>query len=135
MSVKKNENISILVVDDYEDNLITTIAMLKTILRDLNVEISEARDGLQAIQVAKEKKPHLIFMDIQMPNMGGTEATAIIKDIPELKNTTVIALTASAMLGDREAIINAGCDDYISKPVEPRKLNAIIRKWIGGDNE
>jgi len=135
ISVKKDEKISILVVDDYEDNLITTVAMLKTVLRDLNVKIYEARDGLQAIQTAKEKQPHIIFMDIQMPNMGGTEATSIIKEIPELKNTIVIALTASAMSGDREAIINAGCDDYISKPVEPRKLNSIIRKWIGGNNE
>ncbi len=129
------EKISILVVDDYEDNLVTTIALVKTVLKDLNVEISEARDGLEAVQAAKEIKPHLILMDIQMPNMGGTEATSIIKNIPELENTIVIALTASAMLGDREAIMDAGCDDYISKPVEPRRLNAILRKWIGGNNE
>jgi CheY-like chemotaxis protein len=74
-------------------------------------------------------------MDIQMPIMGGTEATSIIKKIPELKDTIIIALTASAMIGDRETILAAGCDDYVSKPVEPRKLNSSIRKWIGGNNE
>jgi CheY-like chemotaxis protein/anti-sigma regulatory factor (Ser/Thr protein kinase) len=135
INLKKGDKLSILVVDDYVDNLTTTIAMLNAVLKDVNIEILKAFDGLQAIEVAKEKHPDIILMDIQMPIMGGTEATSIIKKIPELKDTIIIALTASAMIGDRETILAAGCDDYVSKPVEPRKLNSSIRKWIGGNNE
>ena len=81
--------------------------------------------------MAKAEHPDLILMDIQMPVMGGMEAAQQIKQDEALQNTVIIALTASAMPGEREEILAAGCDDYLSKPAEPAALNAMIRKWMG----
>jgi signal transduction histidine kinase/DNA-binding response OmpR family regulator len=126
---KKGGKVTVLVVDDHADNLTTT----RSIIGGMNLEIFEAMDGKEAVAMAKSRRPDIILMDIQMPVMGGIEATQRIKQDESLRNTVVIALTASAMMGDREAILAAGCDDYLSKPVEPGKLQAMLEKWIGGE--
>ncbi len=130
---RKDGALSILVVDDHADNLTTTRSILRAGLSDLKLEIFEARNGKEAVAVAKAERPDLILMDIQMPVMGGLEATQLIKQDKTLQNTVVIALTASAMAGEREEILAAGCDDYLSKPVKPAALSARIRKWMGGE--
>jgi len=130
---RKDGALSILIVDDHADNLTTTRHILTEGFSDRPLEIFEARNGKEAVAIAKAERPDLILMDIQMPVMGGIEATQRIKQDQTLQNTVVIALTASAMAGEREEILAGGCDDYLSKPAEPAALNSMIRKWIGGE--
>jgi len=129
-SRRKDGTLSVLVVDDNADNLSTTRAILNTHFGDQGLEIFEARNGEAAVAVASAEQPDIILMDIQMPVMSGIEATRRIRQDENLQNTPVIALTASAMSGDREEILAAGLDDYLSKPVEPEALKTVIRKWI-----
>ncbi len=127
---KKDGKVTVLIVDDHADNMITT----KAILRNMNLEILEARNGKEAVEVAKAMHPDLILMDVQMPVMGGVEATQRIRKDQTLQDIVIIALTASAMTGDKEAILAAGCDDYLSKPIEPGTLQSTIQKWMNGEN-
>jgi signal transduction histidine kinase/DNA-binding response OmpR family regulator len=131
MVPRKDGMLSILIVDDHADNLTTTRSLLLAVLHSRPLKIFEARNGKEAVAMAKAECPDLILMDIQMPVMGGKEATQLIKQEKTLRNTVVIALTASAMAGERETILAAGCDDYLSKPVELNTLDAMIRKWSG----
>ena len=80
---------------------------------------------------AAETDFRLVFMDIQMPNMNGYEATTILRD--KGVETPIVALTAHAMKGDDQKCLDAGCTDYMSKPVDHRKLHAILRKYIPQD--
>jgi len=128
---KKGGKATVLIVDDHADNMTTT----KAILSKLNLEILEAGSGKEAVEVAKAIRPELILMDIQMPVMGGIEATQLIRKDKTLQDIVIIALTASAMIGDKEEILAAGCDDYLSKPVEPGTLQATVEKWMNGDAE
>lgn len=130
---REGSALSVLIVDDHADSLATTSAILNDLLGDMKLELFEACNGKEALAVAKAERPDLILMDIQMPIMGGMEATREIKEEKSLQNTVVIALTATAMLGDREEILAGGCDDYLSKPVEPGVLGDMIRKWMDGD--
>ena len=100
------------------------------VLEDLDVEIIEARDGRLAIRLAKESMPGLILMDIHLPVLSGLDAAKQIKSDPKLASIPIVALTAMAMRGDREKILAAGCDDYISKPVDPARLKEIVIKWM-----
>jgi two-component system cell cycle response regulator DivK len=85
-----------------------------------------AMDGEQAIELARTESPDLILMDISLPGLDGWEATRRLKAMPETQAIPIIALTAHAMAGDREKCLEAGCDDYDTKPVEfPRLLGKI----------
>ncbi len=123
---KKNGKVTVLIVDDHADNMITT----KAILGKMKVEILEARNGKEAVEVTKAMRPDIILMDIQMPVMGGIEATQQIRQDKTLQDVVIIALTASAMMGDKEEVLAAGCDDYLSKPIEPGTLMVTIQKWM-----
>jgi len=81
--------------------------------------------------MAGKIKPGLILMDMQLPEMSGLEATKLIKSDPDLAGIPIVALTANAMRGDREITLAAGCDDYISKPLDPDELHEIVLKWLG----
>jgi CheY-like chemotaxis protein len=114
-----------------EDNLVNRMTAVR-MLEKLGLEALEAEDGEQALKVLAEKKPDLILMDIQMPKMDGIEATRAIRrggvpgtpsDIP------IVALTAHAMAGDREKFLEAGMDDYLSKPVDMDTLAEVIRRY------
>ena len=104
----------VLVVEDDPKNL----KLVRDLLRVSGYETLEATDGKQAVELAIGKKPNLILMDIQMPVMDGLEATGILKNDDKTKNIPVVALTAFAMNGDEEKILEAGCDGYISKPID-----------------
>ncbi len=80
--------------------------------------------------VARER-PNLVLMDINIPGIDGMEATARIKKTPDLANIPIIALTANAMVGDREKIMAAGCDEYLQKPINNATLVETIRRFIG----
>ena len=116
----------ILVIEDNLDNMILIADMLKALQR----EVIEAADGEQGIRAAAAEKPDLILMDLSLPRMDGWEATRVIKSDPALSHIPVIAVTAHAMYDDRERARAAGCDAYVTKPINMRELAQIIRQHL-----
>ncbi len=121
----------ILVVEDNERNR----KLVRIILHSKGYELIEAATGEEAIIHLKNGKPDLILLDIQLPHMDGLKLTKIIRDNEDTKDIPIIALTAYAMKGDRERILGAGCDDYISKPIDTRQLPVIVEKIIRKSRE
>lgn len=117
-----------------EDN-IENKKLVRRILEANNYIVIEADDGLCSIPLAQQEKPDLILMDIGIPDMDGYETTTRMKDIPELANIPVVALTARVMEGDRERSLTAGCDGYISKPIDVREFPEQIRSFMNGKRE
>jgi CheY-like chemotaxis protein/HPt (histidine-containing phosphotransfer) domain-containing protein len=118
----------ILVAEDARTNQV----LIKSLLKRLGLQVTIAEDGNEAVQQALTEQYDLIFMDIEMPNMNGYEATKAIRK-KGLK-TPIIALTAYAMKGDDEKCFAAGCDDYISKPIEHKKLLQTLSKYLSEGN-
>lgn len=118
----------ILLVEDNELNR----DMLSRRLTRKGFTVEIACDGAAAIERANELRPDLILMDIGLPVMDGFDATRKLKDDPQTQSIPVIALTAHAMMQDREACLGAGCDDFDTKPIElPRlleKINSLLSK-------
>jgi CheY-like chemotaxis protein len=108
----------ILVVEDNPDNMI----LITDILASLNYQILQAVDGEQGIAMAVAERPDLILMDLSLPRLDGWTAVQRLKADPELKHIPIIALTAHALIGDRERALAAGCNDYLSKPINFRAL-------------
>jgi two-component system cell cycle response regulator DivK len=98
--------------DDFANRL-----LVKRVLMAEGFQVDEADNAAAGIQLAIDNQPNLILMDIAMPEMNGLEATNRIRGIPDIAQTRIIAVTANAMHGDREMILEAGCDGYISKPI------------------
>jgi len=112
-----------------EDNVINQKVALK-ILEKLGYEADVANDGLEAVESTKLKDYDFIFMDMLMPKLGGIDATKRIREvIGDKKNTKIIAMTADTIMNDREACLNAGMDDYISKPIHIEDLRTVLDKW------
>ena len=116
----------ILLVDDEPINL----EIAKTLLEDSGLVVDTAEDGLQAVQKAKEESYVLILMDMQMPNLNGTEAAQMIRALPEYRNTPILAMTANAFVEDRKRCMDAGMNDFIVKPADPDVLFATVLKWL-----
>lgn len=108
----------ILVVEDNYDNM----TLISDVLTSLNYEVLRASDGEQAVLLAGQELPDVILMDLSLPRLDGWTATRQIKANPALKHIPIIALTAHAMVGDRERALEAGCDDYVAKPINLREL-------------
>ena len=117
----------ILVVEDNQDNM----TLVADVLHSLDYEVIQAFDGEQGVRLAAAEHPDLILMDLSLPRMDGWAATRLIKANPELREIPIIAVTAHAMVGDRERALEAGCDDYVAKPINLRelasKLNHLLR--------
>ncbi|MEW6187018.1 MAG: response regulator, partial [Thermodesulfobacteriota bacterium] len=118
---------SVLIIEDNPDNLATIKAVLQNRFR-----ILEAKDGEEGLRMASETRPDLILLDMAMPKMDGFTAIRHLKDHIHLKKIPVIAMTARAMKGDREKILEAGCDDYIAKPIDPEGFLKKIGEWVKG---
>ncbi|MDZ4678552.1 MAG: HAMP domain-containing protein, partial [Oligoflexia bacterium] len=117
----------ILIMDDDVRNIFA----ITTILESQGVIVSFAENGKKGIDLLKkDPSVELILMDMMMPEMDGLQATAAIRNIEQFKELPILALTAKAMKGDREKCIEAGASDYITKPVDPEKLLAMIHMWI-----
>ena len=117
---------TILVVDDTEWNRDLIVQLLED---DYNV--SQAVDGADGVRKAEQEKPDLILMDLGMPVMDGWEATRKIKADGDLKHIPIIAVTSHAMVGDEIEARNAGCDDYLPKPIDETELLRKIKKFLG----
>lgn len=105
--------------------------MLSRRLERKGYQVVMAVDGAQAVAMAQSEAPALILMDMSLPVLDGWEATRQIKSKPETKAIPVIALTAHAMAGDREKTIEAGCDDYDTKPIELPRLLGKMEALLG----
>ncbi len=116
----------LLLVEDNEMNR----DMLSRRLQRKGFEVSLAVTGLEAVTMASSASPDLILMDISLPELDGLEATRRIKADEQTRGIPVIALTAHAMSGDRERALEAGCDDYDTKPVEFRRLRGKINSLL-----
>ena len=93
-----------------------------------------AMDGRQGIEVATAKLPDLILMDLNLPVMDGWEATRQLKSAPETRGIPIIALTAHATVADRERAMEAGCDEFVTKPIDMAQLLAMIEKTLSHDH-
>ncbi len=126
----KNDNYRILIAEDNDINMV----LAKTIIANhlSSAEIIEAVDGIDAVRLFKEKTPHLIFMDIHMPQKDGYTATTEIRYLEKYKDTQtpIIALTAGAIQGEREKCLEVGMDDFITKPIVSNTLIKVCEKWL-----
>ena len=116
----------ILIVEDDELNRDS----LRRLLRRRGFEIVLAVDGSEGVAVARAEAPDLILMDMSLPGIDGWEATRRIKDAPETRSVPIIALTAHAMASDRDRALQAGCDDYDTKPIDLDRLIPKIRALL-----
>ncbi|MDY8134962.1 response regulator transcription factor [Aquimarina sp. 2201CG5-10] len=128
------KDITILLVDDEPD-------ILEIVGYNLTAEgysVVTAENGLEAIKIAKKKKPHLIILDVMMPEMDGIEACEQIRKIPDLQNTIITFLTARGEDYSQVAGFDAGADDYITKPIRPKvlvsKVKALLRRLKDDDS-
>jgi len=118
-----------------EDNIINQ-KVTKKMLEKTGCVVDTAIDGMEAIEKITSEKYDLVFMDIMMPNLSGVEATIKIRSLFKNKDyVNIVAMTANAMKGDRERYIDAGMDDYISKPFSQEKLFHILQKWLKNSKE
>jgi CheY-like chemotaxis protein len=118
--------VRILYVEDNEDN----IYVVKNRLGRAGFTVLVATDGEQGVSMATAERPDLILMDLRLPVLDGWEATRRIKAQPETRDIPIIALTAHAMTGDREKALEAGCDDFDTKPVEMPRLLEKVRALL-----
>ena len=117
---------SILIVEDNELNM----KLFRDLLKAHDFGTLETRDGMEALAMAREHKPDLILMDIQLPGVSGLEVTRQIKADDDIKSIPVIAVTAFAMKGDEDRIREGGCEAYIAKPIRIDELISTVRRFV-----
>jgi two-component system cell cycle response regulator DivK len=120
-------NGKILYVEDNHQNM----RLVRKILEHAGYSVVEADTGLGGIRMAEAECPDLILMDINLPDLDGLEVTARLKQSPHLSMIPIIALTANAMVGDREKMLDAGCDDYLPKPISRTELLNMVGRFLG----
>jgi CheY-like chemotaxis protein len=116
----------ILIVDDNPTNL----KLARIVLTDEGYDVRTASDAEQALEILETFEPRLVLMDLQLPGMDGLALTAKLKSDPRHRQIVIIALTAYAMKGDADKARAAGCDDYITKPIEIDGLVASVAHWL-----
>lgn len=117
----------VLAVDDNEANL----KLVTTLLAELGVQVTAAASGQQAIDIVCTQPVDLIFMDIQMPQMNGLEASQRIRGLPDKGALPIVALTAHALSDEKDVLLNSGLNDYQTKPISLEQLADCIRRWTG----
>lgn len=121
-----SDKIVVLVVEDHPGSRM----LLVDLLTIQGYQVYEASNGLEGLEQARAHKPNLILTDMGMPRMSGWEMVPELKADPELKDIPVVAITAFAMTGDREKALAAGCDGYISKPIETRMIGKQVAQFL-----
>lgn len=116
----------VLVVDDNPTNL----KLVTFVVQAAGYEVSTAADAEAALAEVRAHPPDVILMDLQLPGIDGLELTRRLKADPETRGIAVIAVTAYAMKGDREKALAAGCDDYITKPIDTRALPGVVARHV-----
>lgn len=116
----------ILIVEDVEFNLDLLVQLLED-----QYQLLVARDGISGVETALNERPDLVLMDMSLPGLDGWEACRQLKSNQALKSTPIIGLSAHAMDGDAEKALRAGCDDYLTKPVDEDQLFAKLEFYLG----
>src|SRR5215470_2287269 len=116
----------VLIVEDNELNM----KLFRDLIETCGHEILETRDGVEALKLARQHRPDLILMDIQLPEVSGLEVTKWLKEDDDLRAIPVIAVTAFAMKGDEEKIRNGGCEAYIAKPISVAGFMSTIERFL-----
>jgi len=116
----------VLIVEDNELNM----KLFKDLLEAHGYETYQTREGLKALDMAREHKPDLILMDIQLPEVSGLDVTKWIKNDEDLSGIPVVAVTAFAMKGDEERIREGGCEGYMAKPITVTTFIETVRKFL-----
>jgi two-component system cell cycle response regulator DivK len=117
---------TVLVVEDNELNM----KLFHDLLEAHGYNILQTKDGMEALRLAREHRPDLILMDIQLPEVSGLEVTKWIKEDENLKSIPVIAVTAFAMKGDEEKIREGGCEAYIAKPISVTSFLQTVQRYL-----
>lgn len=115
----------ILVTDDDDDNM----RLVTRFLVRAGHEVLAARTGRQAVEIAGAARPHLVLMDITLPDISGLDAARRIKNDKATAATPIVAITAHALPGDRARCLEAGCSDYVSKPIDFKALAEVIQRF------
>jgi two-component system, cell cycle response regulator DivK len=118
---------TVLIVEDNELNM----KLFHDLLEAHGYRTIQTRNGIEALDLARQHRPNLILMDIQLPEVSGLEVTKWLKEDDDLRAIPVIAVTAFAMKGDEERIRQGGCEAYISKPISVSKFIETVRVYIG----
>ena len=116
----------VLIIEDNPLNM----KLVRVLLAAAGLEVLEAIDAEKGIVLAREKRPDLILMDVQLPGMDGLSATGIIRADPELREIAIVAITSFAMAGDEEKAREAGCTGYVTKPINTRTFLGEITKYM-----
>ena len=120
---------TILIVEDNELNM----KLFNDLLEAHDYKILQTRDGMEALKIAREHKPDLILMDIQLPGIDGVEALARLRAEPATAEIPVVAFTASVTAGDRSRVSDAGFDGFVSKPIDLKEFVATVSRFCAGD--
>ena len=119
-------NLNTLIIEDNENNMYLT----SFLLANSGHTIHKAYDGQVGVDMAKALEPDLILLDIQLPKMNGYDVARALRSDPKLKETPIIAITSYAMPGDREKALEAGCNGYIKKPIDPDTFLVEVESYI-----
>lgn len=117
---------TVLIVEDNELNM----KLFHDLLESQGYSTLQTRDGIDALKIARENRPDLILMDIQLPEVSGLEVAKWIKEDDNLKDIPIIAVTAFAMKGDEEKIRQGGCEAYLAKPISVAKFLETVQKFL-----
>ena len=117
---------TVLIVEDNELNM----KLFHDLLESQGYKTLQTRDGIEALKLARENKPDLILMDIQLPEVSGLEVAKWIKEDDSLKTIPIIAVTAFAMKGDEEKIRQGGCEEYLAKPISVARFLETVQKFL-----
>ena len=119
---------TILVVDDVAD----ARAVISELMRSERYRVVEAADGAEAVEAASRERPHLVLLDLNLPVLDGFEVARRLRQLPWMEGVPVVAVTAYHYHGMREAAIEAGCDEYVPKPVDFDELKEVVHRLLGG---
>ena len=117
-----------------EDNALN-LKLMRDLLEASDIATLQTKDGTRALEMVREHRPDIILMDIQLPDVSGLDVTRQLKADAELRDIPIIAVTALALRGDEERVMEAGCDAYISKPISVASFLQEVRKFLGEDSE
>jgi len=118
---------TVLIVEDNELNM----KLFNDLLETRGCHIVQTRSGVEAVELARQHRPDLILMDIQLPEVSGLQVTQWLKDDEQLRAIPVIAVTAFAMKGDEEKMLQGGCEAYLSKPISVAKFFETVDHFLG----
>lgn len=124
--MNSNEKKTVLIVEDNELNM----KLFHDLLEAHGYATLQTKDGMEALSLAREYKPDLILMDIQLPEVSGLEVTKWIKEDEKLRSIPVVAVTAFAMKGDEEKIREGGCEAYVAKPISVENFINTVKEFL-----